>query len=70
MYSAYNEGTSVVTERFTRTLGKIIVDKYNNTYHRSFGKKPILANYSVLTEQIETNYKVPKFKVGDRVRIN
>ena len=60
MYSTYNEGKSVVAERFIRTLkNKIfkhmtaisknvyfdvlddIVDKYNNTVHRSIKMKPI-----------------------------
>ena len=31
-------------------------------------KKPIDADYSILTEEIETNPKARKFKVGDRVR--
>ena len=31
-------------------------------------KKPIDADYSVLTEEIETNPKARKFKVGERVR--
>ena len=43
-------------------------DQFNNTYHRSTGKKPIDTDYSGLTEEIESNYKAPKFKVGDRVR--
>ena len=46
-----------------------LVDEYNNTYHRSIGKKSIDADYSALTEEIETNPKAPKFKVRDRVRI-
>ena len=46
-----------------------LVDQYNNTYHHSIGKKPINAGYSALTEKIETNPKVPKIKVNDRVRI-
>ena len=46
-----------------------LVDQYNNTYHHSINKKPINANYSVLTEKIGTNPKAPKFKVNDRVRI-
>ena len=46
-----------------------LVDEYNYTYHRSVGKKPIHANYSVLTEQIETNHRAPKFKAGDGLRI-
>ena len=46
-----------------------LVDHYNNTYHHSVNKKPINANYSVLTEKIETNSKAPKFKVNNRVII-
>ena len=45
------------------------MDQYNNTYHHSINKKPINANYSALTGKIETNHKLPKFKVNDRVRI-
>ena len=60
MYSTYNEGKSVVAERFMRTLkNKIfkdmtaiqnnncfdvlddIVNKYNNTVHRTIKMKPI-----------------------------
>ena len=60
MYSTYNEGKSVVAERFIRTLrNKIfkhmiaisknvcfdvlddIVDKYNNTVHKTIKMKPI-----------------------------
>ena len=37
------------------------VDQYNNTYHHSINKKPIDADYSALTEKIETNPKGPKF---------
>ena len=44
-------------------------DQYNNTYHHSINKKPINADYSALTEKIETNSKAPKFKVNHRVRI-
>ena len=46
-----------------------LVDKYNNTYHHSIGKRSIDADYSALTEEIGTNPKSPTFKVGDRVRI-
>ena len=44
-----------------------IVDQYNNTYHHSINKKPINADYSALTENIEIN---PKFKVNDKVRLS
>ena len=46
-----------------------LVDQNNNTYHHSIDKKPIIANYSSLTEKIVTNPKAPKSKVNDRVRI-
>ena len=46
-----------------------LVDEYNNTYHCSISKKPINADYSSWTEEIETNSRSPKFKVGDKVRI-
>ena len=46
-----------------------LVDQYNNTYHHFVNKKPINADYSALTEKIETNPKASKFKVNDRVRI-
>ena len=69
MYSTYNEGKSVVAERFIRTLkNKIfkhmtaisknvyfnvlddIVDKYNNTVHRTIKIKPteVTDNYKLL----------------------
>ena len=46
-----------------------LADQYSNTYHHSNNKKPINADYSALTDKIETNPKAPKFKVNDRVRI-
>ena len=39
-----------------------LVDQYNNTYHHSINKKYINADYSALTEKIETDHKAPKFK--------
>ena len=32
-------------------------------------KKPVDANYSDFTEEIELSHKTPKFKLGDRVII-
>ena len=46
-----------------------LVDLYNNTYHHFINKRPINADYSAFTENIETSPKAPKFKVNDRVRI-
>ena len=45
-----------------------LVDQYNNTYHHSIKGKPINADYSALTEKMESNHKVSKFKVNNRVR--
>ena len=47
----------------------ILVDQYHNTYHHSINEKPTNADYSVLTEKIESYSKAPKFKVNDRVEL-
>ena len=90
MYSTFNEGKSVVAERFIRTLkNKIyrhmtaisknvyfnvlddIVDKNNNTVHRTIKMKPIEVTDDYYVEyNEESNKKSPKFKVGDHVRIS
>ena len=46
----------------------ILVNQYNNNYRHSIGKKLVNAEYSVLTEKIETNPKASKLKVNFRVR--
>ena len=90
MYSTYNEGKSVFTERFIRTLkSKIfkhmgavsknvyfdvlddILNKYNNTVHRTIKMKPIDVTADSYTKYNEDfNVTKPKFKVGDHVRIS
>ena len=90
MYSTFNEGKSVVAERFIRTLkNKIfkhmraiskniyfdelddIVNKYNNTVHRTIKKKPIdVTSDSFVEYNEDSNKKNPKFKVGENVRIS
>ena len=85
-YSTNNEGKSVVAERFIRTLKikiykymtsisknvyidklNAIVSKYNNTPHTTIKMKPIdVKDYT----NKKINYKHPKFKVGDYVRIS
>ena len=90
MYSTYNEGKSVVAERFIRTLkNKIfkhmaaisknvyfdvlddIVNKYNNTVHRTIKMKPIDVMGDSYAEYNEDfNKKDSKFEIGDRVRIS
>ena len=48
-----------------------LLNHYNNTCHHAINKKPTNADCSALPEKKknETNLKVPKFKVNDRVRI-
>ena len=48
-----------------------IVDKYNNTVHRSIKMKPIdVTSDSYAGYNEVSNEKDPKFKVGDHVRIS
>ena len=47
-----------------------IVDKYNNTYHRTIKMKPIVKSDSFAEYNKKSNEKDPKFKVGDHVRIS
>ena len=47
-----------------------IVDKYNNTYHKTINMKPIdVKSDSFAQYNEDSNKKGPKFKVGDHVRI-
>ena len=90
MYSTFNEGKSVVAERFIRTLkNKLfknmtavsknvyfnvlddIVNKYNNTVHRTIKMELIdLASDCYAECNEDSNEKDPKFHVSDRVRIS
>ena len=48
-----------------------IVNKYNNTVHRTIKMKPIDAtDDSYIEYNQDSNKKDPKFKVGDHVRIS
>ena len=47
------------------------VNKYNNTYHTTIKMKPIdVKDNTYINTNKEINYKDPKFKVGDFVRIS
>ena len=81
MYSTYNEGKSVVAEIFKHmtTIPKNvyfdvlddIVNKYNNTVHRTIKAKPIDVTNNYYAEYNEnSNKKHPKFKDGDNIRIS
>ena len=46
-----------------------IVNEYNNIYHRAIKMKPIDVKSSNYIEyNVNSNYKDPKFKVGDHVK--
>ena len=48
-----------------------IVNKYNNTIHRTIKMKPVeVTDHSFAEYNEESNKKNPKFKVGDHVRIS
>ena len=86
MYSTFNEGKSVVAERFIRTLkNKLykhmtasgyynalddVVNEYNNTKHNTIKMKLIDVGDNKRVYIDEHNEKDSKFKVGDRVRIS
>ena len=47
-----------------------IVNEYNNTYHRATKMKPVdVKDNTYIDFEKEVNYKAPKFKIGDYVRI-
>ena len=90
MYSTFNEGKSVVAERFIKTLKNKdykqmaaiskniyydvlddIVNKYNNTVHKTIKMRPIdVTDDSFAEYKEESNKKDPKSKIGDHVRIS
>ena len=49
----------------------VLVNKYNNTYHTTIKMKPTdVKDNTYINTNKEINYKDPKFKVGDYVRIS
>ena len=64
----YKKMTANDTKSYLPYLNKL-VDQYNNTYQHSIDKKPMNADYSTLTEKIETNQKAPKFLESQSIRI-
>ena len=48
-----------------------IVDKYNNTFHKTIEIKPIdFKSDSYAEYNVDSDEKSPKFKISDRVRIS
>ena len=62
--------TSIAKNVYFNVLDDI-VDKYNNTYHKTIKMKPVNVEDDSFAEYNEqSNEKYPKFKVGDHVRIS
>ena len=65
MYSIHNKGKSVIVERFIRTLkNKIyfdvlddIINKYNNTVHRTIKMKPVDVKDNAHVDSMELHSK-------------
>ena len=85
IYSTYNEGKSVVAERFIRTIKtKIhkymtaisknvyyhVLDDIVNKYNNTVHKPIEVTDDSYAEYNEDSNNKNPKFKVGDHVRIS
>ena len=66
----YKYMTSVSENIYIDQLGDI-VKKYNNSYHRTIKTKPVdVKSKTYINFNKGTNYKDPKLKVGDYVRIS
>ena len=66
----YKYMTSISKKVYIDKLNAI-VNKYNNTYHTTIKMKPInVKDNTYINTNREINYKHPKFKVGDYVRIS
>ena len=66
----YKYMTSVLKNVYIDKLDDI-VNKYNNTYHRTIKIKPVaVKNNTYIYSSKEVNDKDPTFKVGDHVRIS
>ena len=66
----YKHMTAISKNAYVDVLDDI-VNKYNNTVHRTIKMKPIdVTNDSFAEYNEESNKKDPKFKIGDHVRIS
>ena len=62
--------TSILKNLYIDKLDDM-VDRYNNTYHRTINMKPVdVKDNTYIDFKREVNNKDPKFKVGDHVRIS
>ena len=66
----YKYMTSISKNVYIDNLDEI-VNKYNNTYHRTTKMKPVDVKSNIYVDfNKENNKEGPKFKVGDHVRIS
>ena len=66
----YKYMTSISKNEYINKLDDI-VNEYNNTYHTTIKMKPIdVKDNTYINTSRKINYKDPKFKVGDRLRIS
>lgn len=68
----YREFTSTGSYKWVELL-PLLINKYNNSKHRSIGMTPIQADEnptSVTIKQRKINERKNKFKVGDKVRVS
>ena len=66
----YEDMTAILKNVYFNVLDDI-VDKYNNTYHKTIKVKVTDVRDDSFTEyNEESNKKNPKFKIGDHVRIS
>ena len=78
IYSTYNEAKydSTISKNVYFDVLDDIVDKYNNTVHKTIKMKPIkvtddsYVEYNGIAFNENPNKKDPKFKVCDHVRIS
>ena len=66
----YKYMTAILKNVYIDKLDRI-VNKYNNTYHRTIKMKPIdVKDNTYIDFEKEINDEDPKFKIGDHVRIS
>ena len=85
MYSTHNEGKSVATESFIRTLQNMtsvsknvyinklenIVNKYNNKHHSTIKMTPVdVMSGTYIDFDKKNNKEDPKFKFGHHIKIS
>ena len=62
---------AAISENVYFDVLNVVVDEYNNTYHKTIKMKPIDVKSDSFAEyNEESNEKDPKFKVGDHIRIS